>query len=238
MSAKCRRRFTGTGQTNDQTDFATFFHVKDLAAGVKCQATAFEDQLVPHPQSALFTLTEVIAVEDACYFVLEVDRDETIIGKAFSLEIRRIDDIELGAEVCVLLRGRSEVELLLHCRDIRIGLLDGKPGCGTSGRISTNKAIDYDHVLGLDVLVLKRCHFLCALEGDGLVTVRIGVVGDHEGRGLRACGNFNVDVVVPKFGLLCVWHRCNELTKSLSAWIPEYRLGLNEKVLRCSAGHS
>src|SRR5207247_1464540 len=90
----------------------------DLAAGVKRDTTAVVDELVPHPQAALLRLAEVVRVEDACYALLEVDGDQAVVRVAIRLQVRRVDDRQLGLALLPLFA--REVELLLHPGDVRI----------------------------------------------------------------------------------------------------------------------
>ena len=46
------------------------------------EAALVEDDVVPHPQSALLRLAEVVGVKDAGDVVVEVDGDESIVGVA------------------------------------------------------------------------------------------------------------------------------------------------------------
>jgi hypothetical protein len=51
----------------------------DLAAGVQREPAAVVDDVVPHPQAALFGLAEVVRIEHAGDVAVEVDGDEPVV---------------------------------------------------------------------------------------------------------------------------------------------------------------
>ena len=146
------RRLAGPGEADDQPTRLPLLGRDDLAAGVQRESAAVVDELVPHPQPALLRLPEVVGVEDPRHAVLEVDGDQSIVGVALGLEVGRVDDGQLRLELLVV--GRREVELLLHTRDVRVGVLDVEPGGGAELGVVADVAVDHDHLLPGDVRVL------------------------------------------------------------------------------------
>src|SRR5262249_10827128 len=115
-------RLPGAGEADDQADALAALGGDDLAAGVERDPAAVVDELVPHPQAALLRLAEVVRVEDSSDAALEVDGDQAVVRVPAGLEVRRVDDRQLGLELVAVVG--CEVELLLHARDVRVGGLD------------------------------------------------------------------------------------------------------------------
>src|SRR5438094_656587 len=86
---------------------------------------AVVDDRVPHPKPALLRLPEVVGSDDPGDAVLEVDRDDAVVGIAGRGEVRRVDHLDLRLRAIALV-----VELLLHPRDVRVRLLDGEASRG------------------------------------------------------------------------------------------------------------
>ena len=205
----------------------------DLAAGVQREPAAVVDELVPHAQAALLRLAEVVRVEDARHALLEVDRDQAVVGIALGLQVRRVDDGQLRF---VLSLGGSEVELLLHGGDVRVRGLDVEP-CGRAEvRVVPDEAVDHDHVLIGDVRVLRLGPLVAFLARDRLV-LPVGLVGDDVRRALRAGDDLGLDVQVPVPRRLRVRHLRRELFDLGRGRVLDHvgRLGQPEQHLRHGA---
>ena len=103
-------------------------------------------------------------------------------GIALGLQVRRVDDGQLGLVHVVV---GIEVELLLHPRDVRVRGLDVEARRRAEARVVPDVAVDHDHLLLGDVGVLRLGPLEAFLARDRLV-LAVGLVGDDEGRALRA----------------------------------------------------
>ncbi len=65
---------------------------EDLAAGVHRQTTLAVDPLVPHAQPALFRFAEVVRTEDTRGPIVEINRDQALVGIAISGQVGGHDD--------------------------------------------------------------------------------------------------------------------------------------------------
>jgi hypothetical protein len=158
------RRLPGPRQADDHEHLLAGIGGDDLQPRVEGQPTEVEDLLVPHPQTALLRLPEVVGVQDARDPVVQVDGDDAVIGVAGRREVRRVDHVDLGL-VAVLPR---EVELLLHAGDVRVRLLDREAGLRAEGRVVADVAVDDDDLLVAEVLVLHLRDLLELLTGHRL----------------------------------------------------------------------
>ena len=152
LAREGRRRLPGPGEPDDQADAVAALGRDDLAARVQRQSAALVDQAVPHAEEALLRLAEVVGVEDARDALLEVDDDQAVVRHARRLEVRRVDDDELGLERLGILD--REQQLLLHAGDVRVRGLheqaDGRAQVGLRAQV----AVDHDHLAVGDVGVL------------------------------------------------------------------------------------
>ncbi len=185
LAAEGRRRLAGAGEADDDDGLLARFCRHDLAAGVHRQTALVVDDLVPHPQAALFGLAEVVGVEDAGDAVFEVDGDATFVGVAGSREVGRVDDSNLRFAA-----GAVEVEVLLHAGDVGVGALDYE----SRGRLHCLRirdvAVDDDHRLAGDVFVLEAGDLLVLRAGHRLVpAMGLRIVG-HD---IRRAGTARVD---------------------------------------------
>ena len=181
------------------------------------------DELVPHAQAALLRLAEVVRVEDPRHALLDVDHDQAVVGVALGLQVRRVDDGQLGL---VLLRFIAlEVELLLHPGDVRVRGLDEEPRRRPELRIVADETVDLDHLLARDVGVLRLRPALRLVARDRLV-LPVGLVRDEERRALRARGDLGRHVEVPVRRRARIGHLGCELLDFLGARVVDHPRGL------------
>ena len=174
-----RRGLAGAGKADDQRHAILAFDGDDLATGMQGKPATVVDQLVPHPQAALLGLAKVVRVQDAGDVVLEVNRDQAVGWVALGLQARRIHNRQLWLEVLIAIQ--REVELLLHARDVGVGLFDDQAGRRAELWVVADVAIDHDHLLVFDVVVLDLRPLLALFAGDALVRVRLWRVGNDVG---------------------------------------------------------
>ena len=181
------------------------------------------DELVPHAQGALLRLAEVVRVEDPRHALLDVDHDQAVVGVALGLQVRRVDDGQLGL---VLLRFVAvEVELLLHPGDVRVRGLDEEPRRRPELRIVADEAVDLDHLLPRDVGVLRLRPALRLVARDRLV-LPVGLVRDEERRALGARGDLGRHVEVAVRRRARIGHLDCELLDFLGARVVDHPRGL------------
>ena len=154
-----RRRLARARQADDHEDLVAVVRGDDLEPGVQGEPALLVDDVVPHPEATLLGLPEVIRMQDAGDVMVEIDRDHTIVRVSGRGQPRRVDDLYLGLATVASL----EVELLLHPRDVRVALLHHEAGGRPHLRIVADEAVDHDHVVLGQVLVL---------EGGDLVVLR------------------------------------------------------------------
>ena len=197
LARECRRRLPGAGQPHGQTDLLAVVRRDDLAARVQREAAAVVDELVPHPQAALLRLAEVVRVEDARDALLEVDGDQAVVRVAVGLEVRRVDDRQLGLDLLAL-RGR-EVELLLHAGDVRVRGFDVEARGRAEGGVVADVAVDLHHLAAGDVLVLLL-RPLRGLVGRNRLVLAVRLVRDEVGGllGPREHLGLDVEIAVPR----------------------------------------
>src|SRR5262249_36489743 len=97
-----------TGQAADEHAAGAAADRDDLAARVQRQAAAVVDDVVPHPQAALFRLTEVVGVEHPGDVAGQVDGDDAVVRVTAGGQVRRVDDRRVrlpGGRVVVVPRG-------------------------------------------------------------------------------------------------------------------------------------
>ena len=111
------------------------------------------DHGVPHPQAALLGLTEVVRVHEAGDPGVKVHGDEAVLRIAGHRQVGGVDHHQLGVPVVCRSIGR-EVELLLHARDIRVGLLDVEAYAGPLVGFVADVPVDHEHVAASDVVGL------------------------------------------------------------------------------------
>ena len=146
------RRLAGAREPDDHRHALACVRRDHLGARVQGDAAALVDELVPHPQDPLLRLAEVVGVEDPVHALVEIDEDEPVVGPARRLEVRRVDDHELGLEGVRLLD--REPELLLHSGDVRVRGLDVETHGDTKLGLRAEPAVEEDHLLLGDVGVL------------------------------------------------------------------------------------
>ena len=116
------------------------------------EAALVVDDVVPHAQAALLRLTEVVGVQDASDVLVQVDRDDPVVGVATGLQAGRVDDLHLRLFAVIAI----EVEFLLHPRDVGVALLHEQAGGRAHVGVVADEAVDLDHVVLGDVGVLQR----------------------------------------------------------------------------------
>jgi hypothetical protein len=177
------RRLAGARQADDEERLLAVRCRDHLAAGVEAEAAAVEDDLVPHPETALLRLAEVVGVEDARDAVFEIHGDEAVARVARRLEVGRVDDRD--GRLMVGRLALMEVEEILRAGDVRVARFDHEPRRNAEGRIVADEAVDDDHVLVADVVLLQLGDPRILLAADRLVArMRVGAVRGDEG-GLR-----------------------------------------------------
>src|SRR5207237_6674884 len=148
-----RGGLAGAGQPDDQHRLLAAPRRHHLAPRVQRETAALVRQLVPHAQATLLRLAEVVAVEHAGDTGVEIDGDHTVTGKAGCGQVRRVDHRQRGREIGPG-RLRVEVQPALHARDVRVGRLDVQTRRHAIFGIVADVAVDDEHVLTADVLVL------------------------------------------------------------------------------------
>jgi hypothetical protein len=118
---------------------------------VQRETALLVDDVVPHPQAALLRLAEVVGVQDARHVPVEIHGDETIVRIAEGSETRCIEHLHIRLLIVVA----GEVELLLHAGDVRVALLYHEASAGAELGVVPDPAVDLDHVVVGDVLVLS-----------------------------------------------------------------------------------
>ncbi len=226
------------GKADDEADLVAVVGRDHLASGVQRQAAAVVDELVPHPQPALLRLAEVVGVADAGDAVLEVHRDHAVVRVALDRQVRRVDDGELGLERVRVVD--VEVELLLHPGDVGVRLLDVEARGGAELGVVTDEAVDDEHVLAGDVVVLELGDPLALLARDALLRAALRVVEHDEGGGLRACEYLGLDVEVAVTRLAGVGHLRRELLELLGRGVHTHGLRIRQRghLLRHRSGIS
>ena len=141
-----------------------------LAAGVEGQPPPVVDELVPHPEAALLGLAEVVGVDDTGDVALEVDRDDALFGVTHHCQVGRIDDGDLRLEVLAGVFRRVE-EDLLHAGDVGVVQLDDEASRGPKLWDVADVAVDDEHLLLGDVLVLHLGETLGLSSTDALLGV-------------------------------------------------------------------
>ncbi len=196
LAREGRRRLARAGKPDDQADAVAALGRDDLAPGVQRQAAALVDHLVPHPEEALLRLAEVVGVEDAGDALLEVDGDQAVVRHARRLEVRRVDDDELGLERLGILD--REEQLLLHAGDVRVRGLDEQADGRAQVGLRAQVAVDHDHLAVGDVRVLLVDPLGRVVARDRPRNAGIVLVADHEGRRRRTGDDARFEVEVPE----------------------------------------
>ena len=201
LRGKGGRRFSRAAEADDQEDALVAAHRDDLAARMHGEPAGVVDLLVPHPQAALLRFAEVVRIEDAGDAGVQVDEDRPVVRISGGRQVRRVDHRDLWLRAV-----RRVVELLLHAGDVGVTRLDDQPGGRQKVRIIADDAIEHNHLLLADVVVLDLRPFPALLGPHGLRRVLLGAVGDDIGA-LGAAGvdpRLDVEVVVD--GALRVRH--------------------------------
>ena len=196
-----------------------------LAARVHGEPPAGVDQRVPHPQAALLGFSEVVGVHHPGDPGLEVDGDHPLVRVPGHAQIRRVDDHELRFEagagtVCV------EVQPVLHAGDVGVGRFDVQPRADPFGGVVADVAVDHHHLLAADVGILEIGQARALPPAQGLVAVRLGVVGDHVGAGAAPSRDPGLHVQVAEVGQPGVRHSLGQLTELIRGRVPADALSL------------
>jgi hypothetical protein len=221
------RRLAGAAEPDDQADLVAVVGRDHLAAGVQREAATVVDELVPHAQPALLRLAEVVGVAHARDAPLEVDRDDAVVRVALDGQVGRVDDGQLGLEGVRVVD--VEVQLLLHAGDVGVGLLDVEARGGAELGVVADEAVDHDHVLTGDVLVLELGDPLALLAGDALLRARLGVVQHEEGRRLGPGKNLGLHVEVAVARLTGVRHLGRELLQLLGRRVHSHGFRIRQR---------
>ena len=135
------------------------------------------------------------------------------LGVVGHRQVGGVDHHQLGLPC--LARGiggiRREVELLLHARDVGVGLLDVEARAGTMLGVVADVAVDDHHRLLGDVRVLERRHAVVLGAVDDLLVGHRRVVGDDVGRAGGAAHHPRLHVVVAEARAARIRHAAREL---------------------------
>ncbi len=170
-------RLASPAEPHDEDDALLRSHRDDFAAGVHGKPACVVDLLVPHAESALLRLTEVVGVEHPRDAGVEVDEDRAVVGIAGGQQVRRIDHRDLR----LLAGSRRIVKMPLHSGDVGVAGLDDETGRRQEGRVVADDAVEEDHFLVVDVLVLEPGPFPALFRRDGLRRVLLRSIRDDVG---------------------------------------------------------
>jgi hypothetical protein len=120
----------------------------------------------------------------------------------------------------------------LHAGDVGVGRLDDQPGRDAVLARVPDEAVEDDHVLLGDVVVLEAGDALALIGADRLVGVVIRGVGDDVGRLLRAGQDLGLDVDVAELGQPGLGHGLGELAQLVGGRAEHDRSGLQPEVVR------
>ena len=234
LAREGRRGLARAREADDHRDALAAVGRDDLAAGVERDPAAVVHELVPHAEDPLLRLAEVVGVEDPVHALLEVDEDEPVVRPARRLELRRVDDRQLGLEALEIVDG--EPQLLLHPGDVRVRRLDEEPDGDAELGLRAEPPVEQDHLLLGDVGVLLVRPLLRLLARDGAVDPGVGIVRDDERRGRRAREHLGLDVDVPVLRPARGRHPGGELLELGLAWIGDHPRCLRQ--LESHLGHA
>ena len=208
----------GAGEADDQHDPVAASRRDHLATSVEREPAQIVDLLVPHPQAALLGLAEVVGVHDPGDPGVQVHDDGPLIRIAGHRQVRRVDDGDLGLRRGAL---RGVVQHALHAGDVGVALLDNQSRGSNQGAMVADRAVDDQHLLVSDVVVLHVPQPAGLVLGDALRRIALGVVGCDVGVRRASSNRPGLHVVVAELGAPGVGHLGRKLLQLLSTRVVE-----------------